>query len=53
MHKVHLIAPDRYHKALLKVSEEAGNIAKVVQTLRKVGNLCMVGGHKNDCIVGV
>jgi hypothetical protein len=53
MHKVHLIAPDMCYKALLKVGEEAGNIAKVAQNLGKVGNLRMVGGHKNGGIVGI
>jgi hypothetical protein len=53
MHKVHLIAPDRCHKALLKVGEEAGDIAKVVQNMRKVGNLRKVGGQENGRIVGI
>jgi hypothetical protein len=53
MYKVHLVAPDRCHKALLEVSKEAGDIAKVVQDTREVGNLRMVGGHKDGRIIGV
>jgi hypothetical protein len=53
MYKVHLVAPDRCHKALLEVSKEAGDIAKVVQDTRKVGNLRMVGGHKDGRNIGV
>jgi hypothetical protein len=51
--KGHLIAPDWCHKALLKVGEEAGDIAKVVQNMCKVGNLHTVGGQKDGRIVGV